>query len=136
MNSPEVLHCTYISECVDPTFDSDTPIVHEDCEICNGLQKRSFLLHVLKQNVVRRSELHTRRVQLLLHTPRMHARGLEVHVEVSGQFHAPAVLFHGTEPQYSLNIRLVGPQIGSGCCSENRRIPCSYRDSKAGSSTR
>jgi hypothetical protein len=42
-------------------------------------------------------------------------------LEFSGQFHAPAIVFPGTEPQYPLNIRLGGPQSRSGRCLENKK---------------
>ena len=91
-------------------------------EICYCRQKLSFLLPVLLQkNVYRRSELHTRKVPLSLPTPWVHAGGREEHIEVIGQFHAPAVLFQGTETQYSLNIRLGWPQSRYGRCSGNKK---------------
>jgi len=37
-------------------------------------------------------------------------------MEVSGQFHAPAVLPPGKVPRYSLDMSLGGPQCRSGHC--------------------
>jgi hypothetical protein len=133
----QMLHYTYNSEPVGPKIDNGTPIVHEDSRdiMIADNNEASSDLHSHSKTCIEKWTAHTKGTLVPAHT--MNAcRRTRGTLEVSGQFHAPAVVFPGTEPQYSLNITLGEPQSRSGSCSEKRKIPCSYRDSKAGSSTR
>ena len=93
MKSPEVLYYTYISERIDPTIDNGTPIVHEDSR--QKKKEASSCLYYSKTCIEVKCTHESTVVPA--HTTNACRGGLEVHIEVSGQFHAPAVLFHGKE---------------------------------------